>query len=319
MIKKWLKLSHHSHSGKVRPHEHTSYLPLGLLLLIVGLALISYTASADDHPGPQAGSIGMTGTMPGKPPTEAATIKVPTDGQRYSAMPATVSGTCPENTLVEVYKNDIFGGSTVCSSIGTFSVDIDFMIGSNSLVAKVYDALNQAGPDSNKVTAYYDAIASQAAPLASLDFGGAQLLLTTDAVFRGVFPNQNLSMPLTLIGGTAPFAINIQWGDGTNSVVSRNDNLTFNTVHVYKKAGTYQISVQASDSKSRIAFISVAAIVNGQPASTGSTTSSTTTTTNKLLVLWPLYIGLVAVVISFFVGEWREKRALDKKGVLLET
>ena len=315
---KWLKLSHHHHSGRLRAHEHTSYLPLGLLLLIVGLALISYTATAADHPAPQADSIGLTGTMPGKAPTVAAVIKTPTDGQRSSISPITVSGTCPETTLVEIFKNDIFGGSTVCSSTGTFSIDLDMLIGQNTLVAKVYDALNQPGPDSNIVTVFYDALPAQAAPLTSLDFGGAQLVLSTDAVFRGVFPDKEMNLPLTVLGGTASFAISIQWGDSTNSVISRNDNQTFNTVHTYKKAGTYQISIQASDSKDRVAFISVVAIVNGQ-SSVANTTTSTTTTVNKLLVLWPLYLGTIAVVISFFIGEWREKKALDKRGLLLET
>ena len=179
--------------------------------------------------------------MPGKAPTVAAVIKTPTDGQHSSISPITVSGTCPETTLVEIFKNDIFGGSTVCSSTGTFSIDLDMLIGKNTLVAKVYDALNQPGPDSNIVTVYYDALPTQAAPLTSLDFGGAQLVLSTDAVFRGVFPDKEMNLPLTVLGGTASFAISIQWGDSTNSVISRNDNQTFNTVHTYKKAGTYQI------------------------------------------------------------------------------
>lgn len=315
---KWLKLSKHHHSGHLRPHIHTAYLPLGIFLLIVGFALVSYTVSADEHPGPQAESIGLTGTMPGKPPTEAAVIKTPVDGQRLTTSPVTVSGTCPDDTLVEVFKSDIFAGSTACTSSGTFTIDIDMLIGGNTLVAKVYDALNQTGPDSNKVNIYYDALPTQAAPLASLDFGGAQLLLSTDAVFRGVFPGKELSMPITVLGGTAPYAINIQWGDSTNSIVSRKDNLVFSSTHVYKKPGTYQISIQASDAKNRVAFISVVAIVNGQPA-VANTTTSATTTVNKLLVLWPLYIGTIAVVISFFIGEWRERRELDKRGLLLET
>jgi hypothetical protein len=315
---KWLKLSKHHHSGHLRPHIHTAYLPLGLFLLIVGFALVSYTVSADEHPGPQAGSIGLSGTMPAEPPTEAAVIKTPVNGQHLATSPVTVSGTCPKDTLVEIFKNDIFAGSTACSSSGTFTIDIDMLIGKNILIARVYDALNQTGPDSNIVTVYYDALPTQSAPLTSLDFGGAQLLLSTDAVFRGVFPEKNMSMPITILGGTAPYAINIQWGDSTNSIISRKDNLVFNETHVYKKPGTYQISIQASDAKNRVAFISVVAIVNGQP-NVANTTTSASTTVNKLLVLWPLYIGTIAVVISFFIGEWRERRELDKRGLLLET
>jgi hypothetical protein len=146
-----LKLIHHKHSGKLRPHEHTSYLPLGALLLVVGLLLGVYTSYAAS-PGPQAGSIGLTGVVPGNPPTAAPTIDTPKDGTHFSTTPVTVSGTCPKNTLVEVFKNNIFAGSIPCTDAGKYSLDIDLLIGANVLFARVYDDLNQAGPDSNKPT-----------------------------------------------------------------------------------------------------------------------------------------------------------------------
>lgn len=313
----WLKLSHHHHSGILRPHEHTSYLPLGLILLGVGFVLIAYTASAASPP-PEGGSIGLSGVMPGKAPTVAATIQQPTNGQRFSATPVVVSGTCPADTLVELFKNDIFAGSTACSATGKYSLEIDLLIGQNVLAARVYDALNQAGPDSNTVTVFYDALPPQAGALTPLNFGGDQLLLNTDAVFRGVFPNKDMNVPLDILGGTPPYAINIQWGDSTNKVIPRNDNLTFNATHSYKKPGTYQVSIQGTDAAGRVAFLTVASIVNGQPAIANSTTASATTT-NKLLVLWPLYVGSFAVVISFWLGERREKQILMKRGMIVTS
>jgi hypothetical protein len=313
----WLKLSHHHHSGVLRPHEHTSYLPLGLILLAVGFVLLAYTASAAS-PSPEAGSIGISGVMPGKPPTAAATIRQPANGQRFTTTPITVAGTCPADTLVEVFKNDIFAGSTPCSSAGVYTIEIDLLIGQNVLVARVYDALNQAGPDSNAVTVFYDALPSQAGALTPLDFGGDQLLLNTDAVFRGVFPEKEMNVPIDILGGTPPYAINVQWGDSTNKVIPRNDNLTFNATHIYKKPGTYQVSIQATDASGRVAFLTVASIVNGQPAIANSTTTAAATT-NKLLVLWPLYVGAFAVVISFWLGERREKQILMKRGMIITS
>lgn len=316
---KWLKLSEHLHSGRLRPHEHTSYIPLGMLLLVVGLALTAYTTyAATPYTGPESESISLTGTMPGKAPTIAATIVSPNSQQRFSTSPVTFSGTCPVNTLVEIFKNDIFAGSIPCNDAGTYSVSIDLMIGQNVLIARVYNALNQPGPDSTPLTVYYDALPPQAGPLTSLSFGGAQLLLNTDAAFRGVFPDQELNIPIDILGGTPPFAINVQWGDSNNKVVSRNDNVTFKVGHTYLKAGTYQISIQASDALGRVAFLTVASIVNGQP-SLANIASSTNAAGNNLLVLWPLYTSAVAVVISFFIGERREKRALGRHGLLLPS
>lgn len=318
MVKKWLKLSHHHHSGKLRPHEHTSYVPLAFMLVVVGFALSVFSTtveSATPYDGPEAGSVSLNGIMPGKPPKTAATINLPSNGQRFSTSPITVSGTCPENTLVEIFKNDIFAGSTVCTDKGTYSLEVDLLIGQNTLVARVYDALNQAGPDSNTVVVYYDAIPPQSGGITPFNFGGNQLLLNTDAVFRGVFPEQTMTVPLDVLGGTPPYAINIEWGDASNKVVPRNDNATFNVDHIYKKAGTYQITFQASDAGGRVAFLTVAAIVNGQPdVATASTTPLATP--NQLLLLWPIFVGAVAVTASFWLGEQREKRILTKRGML---
>lgn len=314
LMLKWLKLSEHIHSGKLRPHEHTSYIPLFFLLIVVGVALSAYTAFAADHPPPQSSSVSVTGTMPSKPPVVAATIDKPANGQHFTTSPINVSGSCPPNTLIEIFKNNIFAGSTPCTDASTYSLDVDLLIGNNILLAKVYDALNQTGPDSVLINVSYDALPSQAGSLTPLNLGGPQLLLNTDAVFRGTFPQQDLTMPISIIGGTPPFAVNIQWGDTANKVISRKDNSSFNTTHVFSKPGNYQIALQTTDSLGRVAFLTVAAIVNGQPNPTAITA---TTSGNNLLILWPLYVGAICVVISFWLGEKREKRIFRIHGLPL--
>ena len=74
-----IKISSHHHSGRLRPHEHTSYGILAILVLFVGLILATFTVSsyASATPGPQGGSVGLSGTMPEKPPVTAATITTP--------------------------------------------------------------------------------------------------------------------------------------------------------------------------------------------------------------------------------------------------
>jgi hypothetical protein len=307
-----LKISEHKHSGRLRPHEFTSYLPLALLVMFTGVILLftSFTYVFADHPPPQGGSIGLTGTVPSKPPTVAAIITSPTDGQHFKSSPITVKGTCPANTLVEIFKNGIFAGSGSCDN-GHFSFDIDLLFGKNVLTAIDYDALNQAGPTSNTVTIFYDSILPSAAPINLLNLSGAQLLLNTDSVYRGSFPGQQLNVPITIIGGTPPYAVNVQWGDASNKVIQRNDNQTFNADHAYQKPGTFKIALQASDSKNQAAFITVAAIINGQPSGITQNDNSKQTA-NKLLMLWPMYAISATLVISFWLGERREKKILGK-------
>ena len=315
---KFLKLSQHKHTGRLIVHHHTSYAPLGVLLLVTGLLLSGFTVVAQS-PGPESGSIGLTGIMPGPPPDLAPTITSPKNNNRFDKTPVTVEGTCPKDTLVEVFKSDIFAGSTPCESDKTYSFQIDLLYGKNVLIARAYDALNQASPESNKVIVFYDAQAPTGSPVVGLDFGGAQMLLSTDAVYRGIFPGQKMSMPITILGGQAPYALSIKWGDGSDSLMSKNSNATFRTTHTFEKPGTFQVSIKATDNQGRVAFITVAAIVNGQPEETAAAGGTTGSTTNLLITLWPLYISMVAVLLAFWLGERREKHVLDKKGVLVHS
>lgn len=301
---------HHSHSGRLRPHEYTSYPMLFLLIIVVGIILTISSVRADT-PGPQAGSVSLSGTFPKDPPKVAATISSPRNQQRFTSSPITVEGTCIKDTIVEIFKNNIFAGSTPCNDNGHYSLQIDLLTGKNVLVAKIFDVLNQPGPDSQKIIVYYDSKALQGAALQPLNFDGSQLLLNTDAIYRGIFPGDELNMPINILGGTPPFAVNVQWGDLSNKIVPRKNNLAFKTGHVYEKPGTYQITIQATDFHSRVAFLTVAAIVNGQTAAKAAGNISKTSV-NKLLVLWPFYTSAVAIIISFWLGERREKRILDK-------
>ncbi len=304
------KISSLHHSGRLRPHEQTSYGILAILVVIVGIVLASFTVSthALASPGPQAGSIGLTGTMPEKPPVTAATITTPSNAQQFANTPITVSGSCPINTLIEIFSNNIFIGSTPCSSNNTYTIQVDLLYGSNSLTATDYDVLNQAGPTSNKVNVIYTAQAPLTASLQNINFNGTQLLLNTSAVYRGAFPGQKINVPISIIGGVGPFALNVEWGDNTNQVLSSSNNSTVNATHAYSQPGTYKITIQASDSQGRVAFLDVAAIINGQSISLASTSPKSPTDT--FLILWPLYAISATLVVGFWLGEMREKHIL---------
>ncbi len=316
-----LKISSHEHSGRLRPHEHTSYLPLAFLVLLVGVVLGTFSLTYGlpafaASPGPQSGSIGLSGEVPAKPPTVAATITSPKTGLRFVTTPTTISGTCPTDTLVEIYKNNIFAGSTPCDSKGKFSVEIDLLYGENTIMAQVYDNLNQGGPTSGTITLFYDAALPTGANLDQLSFGGDQLILNTNSVYRGGFPDQTLNVPITIAGGTPPYAVNAIWGDSSNNIIPRSDNTLFNASHSYKKPGTYKITLAGTDSKNQVAFLTVAAVINGQPSVLGSNSGANSGKKgilNKLLVLWPLYAITVTMLTSFWLGERREKKILHNQ------
>ena len=53
--------------------------------------------------------------------------------------------------LVKLFKNNVFAGSVQCED-GSYSIKTDLFVGTNELVARVYDDLDQPGPDSNVLT-----------------------------------------------------------------------------------------------------------------------------------------------------------------------
>src|SRR5579862_8573775 len=149
-------------------------LALGLILLLAVPALAEAA-----NPPPQSGSVGLEGTISTAPPTHGATIAVPGNGAVFTSVPITVSGLCPTGLLVKIFDNNVFVGSTLCAH-GSYSLQIDLFSGRNDLIARVYDALDQAGPDSNTVTVTFN-------DAQFLQFG-PQLTLTSAYAERGAPP-----------------------------------------------------------------------------------------------------------------------------------
>jgi hypothetical protein len=243
----------------------------------------------------QSNSQGVQGVIPTDAPKQGATIVVPSNGQVFHALPITVSGLCPSNLLVEIFKNNVFAGSTTCAN-GSYSLQIDLFDGQNDLVARVYDSLNQAGPDSNTVSVTF----SQ-----SLPGNGPRMFLTSAYAERGAQPGTSLTWPLTLSGGTGPYAISVDWGDQSQpELLSRKSAGDFNIDHVYAKAGTYKITVKATDANGQAAFLQLVGVGNGPIKQTaGSSNGNSIIVINNNRLLIPLIAALVVALLSFWLGK----------------
>lgn len=199
-----------------------------------------------------SGSVGIEGTVPAKPPANPSTISVPGNGQGFSSLPVRVSGLCQTDLLVAVYKNNVFGGSAVCVG-GNYSIEIDLFAGRNDLVARQFDDLNQPSPDSNTVAITFNDSSGQ---------GGARIALTTAYSKRG--SSTPLIWPLAISGGQGPYAVSVDWGDGSQSdLISRPVGGDFEIKHEYKQPGVYKIIVRATDSQGFSAFLQLVGVHNG--------------------------------------------------------
>ncbi len=236
-------------------------------------------------------AVGVQGTIPSPPPTTGATIGTPSNGAVLTTTPITVSGLCPNSLLVKVFANNVFVGSTVCSN-GSYVVQVGLFSGRNDLVVRVYDALDQAGPDSNTVSVTFnDSKLAQ--------FGG-HVNLSSSYAQRGAAPGTELVWPVILSGGTGPYAISADWGDGTpTDLLSIATAQTIDLKHTYKVAGIYKIIVKATDKNGTVAYLQLVGQATGAIQTTANNNQSIVV---KQVVWWPSLITLPLIFAAFWIG-----------------
>ena len=275
------------------------------MLLLVAVLPLARVSAANQFPDQSSsGSIGLQGTISTAPPKTGATITAPGNGASFNALPITVSGLCPKGLLVKLFSNNVFVGSTQCDT-GSYSLQVDLFSGQNDLVARVYDALDQAGPDSNTVIVTFND--------ANFVLYGTQVLLTSIYAERGAPPSQELSWPILLSGGTAPYAISIDWGDGTpTDLMSQPTAGGFTIKHIYKSAGVYKVIVKATDKNGDTAFLQLVGVATGAvQASAGGKSGSSSVRT--IVIWWPCLLMLPLIVAAFWAGRRNELYVLRKK------
>lgn len=254
----------------------------------------------------ETGSIGLEGRVSAEAPTAAATISVPVSGQSFSELPITVSGICPGELLVKLFKNNVFSGSMQCEN-GSFSIVTDLFSDQNELVARVYDELDQAGPDSNIVIANYDDPRQGASPSVSL---------TSNYAKRGADPGSTLTWPIVLSGGTGPYAVSVDWGDGTaTDLYSQQFPGTFDISHVYDSPGIYNIIVRAADATKSTAFLQLVGVANGPLSQVSTNGSSNGAGTEEVIrVLWqPAAVLLPLLIVTFWLGKKHQLKTIKTK------
>ncbi len=288
----------------------SGFAGLCLCTLVLSTPLASALGSQQN---PQSGSVGLQGTVASPPPTQAATIGVPGNGQTFTSMPITISGLCKTGLLVKVYSNNIFVGAAYCVG-GSFSLQANLFSGRNDLVARVYDSLDQAGPDSNTVSVTFNDV--QFAQF------GTRVTLTSSFAQLGADPGKELDWPIILSGGFGPYAVSTDWGDGTSPTLQSElfpGNITVK--HVYNSAGIYKVIVKATDKNGTVAFLQLVGVANGKVsqsvtggaagASSGTGTGLSTTKTN--IIWWPMLLLLPLIFSSFWLGRRHELFSLRKQ------
>jgi hypothetical protein len=265
-------------------------------------------ASAQSTDPAQSGSVGLTGQISAPPPTQGAQISFPTNGQNFGELPIVITGICPDGLLVKIFKNNVFGGSVQCIG-GNFSLQSDLFVGTNELIARVFDELDQPGPDSNVVSVTFRGQSINAP---------TRVTLTSNFAKRGANPGQTLTWPVILSGGTGPYAFSVDWGDGKEpDLFTQPFPGTVDLEHVYDEPGVFNIVVKVVDTNGTAAFLQLVGVANGplsQTTDNGTDPDNAGfTTTRTKIVWWPAAVIVPFAVSTFWLGKRYMLHSMKKR------
>jgi hypothetical protein len=278
-----------------------SHTFVSLVVLTVGFSLfVTKTAIASNlsnlpgaSPNPQSGVVGLEGTITSPPPSTPPTISLPTNGQSFTSQPVTISGICTNGLLIRVFSNGVFIGAAECTN-NSYSISVSLFDGQNQLTTIAYDALGQSSPVSGGITVNFNPPATITTP---------QLLLTSAYAERGASPGTTISWPIELSGGTAPYAISIDWGDtSTTDLISQAGAGTFTAQHSYSKAGVYNVLIKVTDQTGAVAYLQLVGVGNGKIVIANSNGSTATTTKPSTVLWWPVAVVIPFLIFAFWLG-----------------
>jgi hypothetical protein len=300
-----------------------SYPLFLFLLLSAGVFLIAWTFRV-------GADVLVTAKVAGPPVTSPAVITNPANGTHFTSIPINVSGTCPSNAAyVEIFRNNVMSGTALCNG-GAFQLSTDLFPGANALVAHVFNVTDDKGPVSSTVTVYYDIPSPPTSgPVTTPRSGGPSAtnlpILKTAFLYKGYHVGQPVVWPLELSGGQPPYAVSVDWGDGTSDLISRPQAGQFNVNHTYSQPGgaqnSFVIKVKATDADGKGAYLQFFVIIT--PQSIGAAGNIFTKSPphissglNWLWIAWPLYVVILLMAVSYLLGEREEIIILRRKGML---
>ncbi|CAN5394012.1 hypothetical protein BH10PAT3_BH10PAT3_6290 [soil metagenome] len=309
----------HSHTGRRLAHRHTGYLPLLFVIIFSGFMLAGVTQTA------RASDIVVRAKVPAELPPSPATITSPGNTTIFTAIPIEVEGTCPDGYLVKLYRNNLFSGSTLCNTCGTFNILSDLSEGTNLLETRIYNVTDDEGPSSPGVVVTYSppliiapenpgglpSTTESSTPRPKANETIPQLLIFADAELKTTILGNELTWELEIKGGSKPFALNIDWGDGTSMVIVRKEEGKFSVSHSYHRLSlsnnSFTVRINASDDSGQNAFVQLTSIIKSPLYSSANTTTfgSSIWKAHPQKVLWFIYFSLLIMVGCVWLGEQR--------------
>ena len=357
LAKSLVSVAHHPHTGRVIRHHHTSHGALLIALLLTGVLLFSNLGALRAYGVMQGGSHTVTVNVAGAPPSVGADITFPATNTVTKSEQLQVRGTCPAGLLVATYNNGTFAGSSVCTTGGDYANTIQLVVGVNILQSQNYDGLNQPGPVTAQVIVTREqepVIITPAEPVTPIvattpedvkpdptrpviveptpqpstnpcfneskdaTFNPDAPVIIASCITRSISAGQTVKLPIRVTGGTLPYALSINWGDGITDLKSVLDREYHIYEHTYHTAGIVGVTLKTTDAAGVASFLNTVVEVNGK-APIGAAPTTFGNITSGLGSIWteapvPLYWAAVALVLGFWFGDiFQRMFAKDKK------
>lgn len=286
-----------------------------IVLAIAPVLYASHSVARAAATDPVTSSEQIYAVVPGETPTIPAVITSPAPGAVFTTNdPVTVAGTCQNNTLLKVYKNEVFAGAAFCEN-GSFSVPVDLFFGLNTLIVRTFNANNMQGPASSPVVVRHQIPGGAGTnnPVTTAD----QFFVTSEILYKGINVGDKLSWTLTLSGGQAPYAVSVGWGDGQTDLISRAQAGEFTIQHTYKEPGegaksSFNVTITASDQTGNKSFIQLVTIVSGDKPTVVGAIKQGYELSGPIRIALQVLAVVILVIVAFWLGERRELHLLKR-------
>ncbi len=284
-----LKLTHYRHTGRRLHHKHTSYRGLAVVLVLAGAVMLAATlvqrAAADQL-------LSVSGVVPVPVPTSGAIISTPASGTLLTSGDNLVAGNCPivsPQVAVVLTIDGTAAGSAICNANNNFALPVILTPGAHTLVAEAYTITGGKAPLSQSVAVIYQN------PKTLTAVQTTQPAITAEAPYDVLSFDQTTAWNGTIAGGTAPYRVTIEWGDGKSDSYSVTTADAQRFTHRYSTLQSYNARIAVADASGHFAQQQYAAVSYVIPTTPATTITTTPLVTPTLAGLYGLFLTTVSV------------------------
>lgn len=288
-----------------------------------------------NHQSVFADSYDVSASVPFPVPTLPAKIDASFNNLVKNSSTLQIFGTCQvvsPYSVVSIWRTSSLLGSVTCDSNGTFRLNINLSVGSNTLVAKTSNISNVYGPDSDPVNITYNLPAVQPTPQSNNPVSKSapspdlspDLSISTTAPVEQINDSRQASIDVVVSGGKNPYKLVIVWGDGSSDTKDIKEEGTYKFTHTYQKDGIFTTFASVTDFRGvtkTYQFVLASHILNNKSNNKTPQNSNQPTSNNPGKVQNPFYkwlwleiiiLQIAVLLLGYWLGVVRHNHKISQ-------